>query len=124
MTLVLKRSPVLNGCVFGSLSIDNLDFACYTLENPAYLIPPGTYTLTLDKSPHLGYVCPHLQVPLRDEAAGGDAGLRLHIANLVTQLLGCIALGLQIDGNALDHSEEAFHNLMSLLVLPAVISIS
>lgn len=97
--------------VFGHLEWD--DFDCVTLERTDKLIKEGTYKVKLDKSPHLGYVTPHLIVPERDKAAGGDAGLRIHIANYETQLEGCIAVGENRNGAAVEHSRDTFNQLMA-----------
>jgi len=75
----------------------------------------GEYTAVVDLSPRLQYKCPHIRVPLRDEVAGGDAGLRIHKANTPAQSLGCIFPGEQVDGDAVDASKDAFDALMSLL---------
>src|SRR5271165_3403944 len=56
------------------------EFVCYSIERTEVAIKEGTYSAKLDMSPHMGYVCPHLRVPERDTAAGGDAGIRIHIA--------------------------------------------
>ncbi len=78
-------------------------------------IEDGTYTAIVDLSPRLQYRCPHIRVPLRDQQAGGDAGLRIHKANTPIQSLGCIFPGETIDGDAVDDSKDAFDSLMSFL---------
>lgn len=75
----------------------------------------GIYSAIIDLSPRLNYRTPHIRVPLRDEAAGGDAGLRIHKANLPSQSLGCIFPGKNLDGDAVDDSKDAFDTLMSFL---------
>lgn len=97
---------------------------CFTLENAADLIQPGIYNAQLDKSPHLGYVCPHLRVPGRDLDAGGDAGLRVHVANFVSQLQGCIAVGLLLRQDCIEQSQAAFDKLMGVLPQSFVVEIS
>lgn len=99
--------------VFGHLDIEGFD--CVTLERDDTLIPPGTYDVVLDKSPRLGYICPHIRVPSRDEKAGGDAGLRIHVANWETQLSGCIAVGEARDGKGISHSKITFEQLIGHL---------
>lgn len=93
----------------------NGEVVCSTLERADTLIKAGTYAVILDLSPHLGYICPHLRVPDRDLAAGGDAGIRIHIANYQSQLEGCVAVGTVQDGDAIDNSKLAFDNLMPML---------
>jgi hypothetical protein len=94
------------------------------MERTAVAISRGVYSAQLDKSPHLGYVCPHLKVPERDTAAGGDAGIRIHIANEPRQVEGCIALGTSIDGDALDNSKSAFDKLMAILPQEFTVTVS
>lgn len=102
--------------VFGGLTYDEKDYGV-TLENSKYLIQPGIYIAQLDRSPHLGYVCPHLRVPERDRAAGGDAGLRIHVANFVSQLQGCVAIGTQRGTDCIESSQAAFDKLVAVLPL-------
>lgn len=91
------------------------EFSCVCITNLANRILDGVYTAVVDLSPHLGYLTPHLRVPLRDQAVGGDAGLRIHVGNLASQSLGCIFPGTCVDSNAVDNSTLAFNSLMSLL---------
>jgi hypothetical protein len=91
------------------------EFSCVCITNLADRILDGTYTAVVDLSPHLQYMTPHLRVPLRDQAAGGDAGLRIHILNDPCQSLGCIGPGETVDGDAVDDSKDAFDALMTLL---------
>ena len=93
----------------------DLVFSCVCVTNLADRILDGTYAAIIDLSPHLNYRTPHIRVPLRDQAAGGDAGLRIHIANDPDQSLGCIFPGESIDGDAVDSSGGAFESLMSFL---------
>lgn len=100
--------------LFGTMSYGEIKLG-YSMERTAVAIPESTYSACLDKSPHLGYVCPHLKVPERDMAAGGDAGIRIHIANEPRQIKGCIAIGLSIDGDAIDNSKDGFDKMMAVL---------
>jgi len=75
----------------------------------------GDYKAKVDMSPRLQYLCPHIKVPVRDAAAGGDAGLRIHKANEPSQSLGCIFPGEDVDGDAVDDSKDAFNSMMKLL---------
>lgn len=90
-----------------------LTFVCTT--NLELRILDGMYQTIIDMSPRLQYICPHIQVPLRDTEAGGDAGLRIHKANEPSQSLGCIFPGEQVDGDAVDDSKDAFNSMMQLL---------
>lgn len=104
--------------LFGKLSVVDgeevkLSTVCDT--NLKLRILDGLYTAKIDMSPRLQYLCPHIKVPLRDEEAGGDAGLRVHKANAPSQSLGCIFPGEQVDGDAVDDAKDAFHDIMALL---------
>lgn len=93
MELRVQRDKVTPKSVSGQLSIDRI-FECFTVEPGAQpvnvghpTIPAGRYKVILTKSPHLGYVTPEvLDVP-------GRTAIRIHIANFVTELLGCTAVG-------------------------------
>jgi hypothetical protein len=110
---VIWTSQTTDG-LFGRLLVDGSE-VCKACTNLADRIEDGQYTAVIDLSPRLQYRCPHIHVPKRDQAAGGDAGLRLHIANSPTQSLGCIFPGTSIDGDAVDDSTDAFNDLMSRL---------
>lgn len=112
--ITVTRSAKTADGILGKLTADYTDFTCVTLENLQKAVGPGRYRVTFDMSPRLGYVTPHLAVPDRDAAAGGDAGIRVHKANFPSQLEGCIAPGQTTDGDAVDNSGKAFDELMLL----------
>ena len=60
--------------------------------------------MAYDYSHRHNRVMPHIKVPSRDQAAGGDAGIRIDIANKPDQLLGCIALGDNEEVDSVDDS--------------------
>lgn len=111
-------SQTMDG-LFGTLSVVDGNggvlhsFPCVT--NLKLRILDGDYTAVIDMSPRLQYKCPHIRVPLRDQEAGGDAGLRVHKANEPQQSLGCVFPGEQVDGDAVDDSKDAFNAMMALL---------
>lgn len=115
--LLIKRDLIQKGNneVYGEMFLNEKKMG-ETLENGAHLIQAGTYNARLDMSPHLGYRCPHLQVPERDKLAGGDAGLRVHVSNWISQLAGCIAIGQRRAPSCIEGSQAAFDALM--LALP------
>lgn len=115
---ILWGSQTTDG-LFGKLSVVDASgvvqhsFACVT--NLKLRILDGVYIAKVDLSPRLQYLCPHIAVPLRDQKAGGDAGLRIHKANEPSQSLGCIFPGEQVDGDAVDSSKDAFNSMMLFL---------
>ncbi len=101
------------------MTIDG-EYVCETVENLSRAISEGLYDAVIDLSPRLGYMCPHVFVSDRDLAAGGDAGIRIHIANEPRQLEGCIATGTKQDGDAVDNSRQAFQAMIAKLPAPGV----
>lgn len=114
--LRVERNPALTTIdgTFGVLSY-NGELICETVENKGAEIPEGLYDAVIDISPRLGYPCPHIRVPPRDEAAGGDAGIRIHVLNEPSQSEGCIGTGTKKDGDAEDFSQQAFDKMMAVL---------
>lgn len=89
--VVINRS---NGLLQTTGVLNHKDFKCFTLELPwknnaknISCIPKGTYKCRYTFSPRfLKYTYEVLNVPNR-------SGIRIHSANFVSQLNGCIALG-------------------------------
>lgn len=105
--LVYGRKKTADG-ILGLLSIDTPSFGCFTIENLKDAIPAGIYDMVYDYSPRHNRVMPHIRVPSRDLAAGGDAGIRIDIANRPDQLLGCIALGDKKESDSVDDSRVTY----------------
>ncbi len=70
--------------VFGTFEIGSRSF--FSLENFGMVISPGTYHCFFTRSPRFGKFTYELAVV-------GHSGVRIHSANLASQLEGCIALG-------------------------------
>lgn len=97
---------------FGTLVSNDGAFRCRTLERSVDgdhpCIPAGTYEMGY-ATHHGKYRCPEvLNVP-------GRTAIHIHIANCCAQLLGCIAVGDTVDGDAIDRSEDAFDRMMTYL---------
>lgn len=89
-TLEIKRYPEYFGTTLGELWLDSNRVA-YTLELPwkdnqhdISCIPLGTFELQLTFSEKFNAIRPLIIVPGRD-------GVRMHAANRVSELEGCIA---------------------------------
>lgn len=78
------------------------------MERTAVAIPAGTYRGAKRYSPHFGMTVLGIDVPNRTD-------IECHPANLPSQLLGCIAVGGSIDGDALDNSRAAFDEMMEVV---------
>lgn len=116
INLLLNRITISKTRTLGNLRVDGRDTVFATLE-PQGLdltvkprsIPAGTYRVSLRKSPRLGYVTPYLHdVP-------GFSDVLIHIGNFPQDTLGCILVGLDIVGQAIEHSRTAFDALMGIL---------
>jgi len=119
MSMQVKWTSQTTDGFFGTLSVvdeaGNVQHSFVCVTNLELRILDGTYQAKVDLSPRLQYLCPHIAVPLRDKEAGGDAGLRIHIANFPSQSLGCIFPGLDTADDAVENSHVAFNSMMSLL---------
>lgn len=112
--IVQRKSKSIDG-IFGVMTLDWNAFTCVTLENLDKCIPKGTYEVDFNYSPHFNRIMPHILVPSRDSASGGDAGIRIHWANFPAQLEGCIAVGTAVDGDSIDQSLIPFNQLYAIL---------
>jgi hypothetical protein len=103
------RNPAMatTDALFGDLTF-NGERICFTMERTAVAIPEGVYNAHLEMSPHFGFQTPHIDVLQRTY-------IEIHPANYPSQLEGCVAVGLAIDGDALDNSRQAFDSLVSVL---------
>ena len=104
--IVILRTKQTEDATFGELTYEG--FTCYTMERTAVQIPVGIYTGQVSYSPHFQYNTPHINVPNRTY-------IEIHPANFPSQLEGCVAIGQQLDGDALDYSKKAFDSLMAIL---------
>ncbi len=93
------------------------EFICYSMERIAVAIPAGTYPAYKRYSPHLGRTVVGIDVPMRTD-------IEMHNANLPGQLLGCIAVGSAIDGDALDNSIVALEKLLASLPDTFLVSVT
>ena len=102
MNIYLKRDSHGEFGTFSVLTVSDVEFQ--TVEkgwknNEPYksCIPNGEYILTFHNSPHHGecYILENLDLGVgKDEGDAKRFGCLLHIANLASQLEGCIAPGL------------------------------
>lgn len=102
--IILRRLDVTDHGVFGHLEMEGFD--CVTLERHDTLIPEGTYKVTLYDSPKNKRQVPLIHVP-------GRQFIEIHAANWETQLEGCIAVGENREGYAIEHSKDTFNQMMS-----------
>lgn len=116
MTLIsLNRSSTgRDACTPGNLECEGLRLC--TLEPQGidlavkpHSIPAGTYRIALLRSPHFGFVTPHLiDVP-------GFEAVEIHPGNTCRDTHGCILVGEEAESQRIDDSRKAFDALMDIL---------
>jgi hypothetical protein len=106
MQITLRRLDVTDHGVFGHLEMGSI-FDCVTLERHDTLIPEGIYKVTLYDSPKNKRQVPLIHVPGREY-------IEIHPANYEYQLEGCIAVGENREGFAVEHSRDTFAQMMAL----------
>jgi len=111
MIMKLTRLDATDHGVFGHLVIDNSDvkFDCVTLENHNKLIPEGSYKCSLYQSPRL-----NREVILLHDVPNRTM-IEIHPANWENQLEGCIAVGRERDGMAIDASQDTMNDLLNIV---------
>jgi hypothetical protein len=114
MQIIVTRTSKTSDGIFGTMTIDSDPFTCVTCENLKDEIPAGTYDVEFTYSPEFS---PHMPnnapMPLLD--VPNRTAVRIHWANLPSQLLGCIAVGLKVDGDAVDTSKAEFLQLYAII---------
>ena len=69
-------------------------FLCDTLENPDYLMPLGCYHLENTYSPKFKKFLPEIMIPKH-------LGVRIHAANTIKDLRGCVGVGVRLSSGSL-----------------------
>jgi hypothetical protein len=116
MTILVQRKTKTADGIFGVLSLDWNPFTCVTCENLKDAIPAGLYSVEFTYSPAFNRIMPLIDVP-------GRTGIRIHWANFPSQLLGCIAVGTNVDGDSIDESLLPFNKLYSIISMKAGLQI-
>lgn len=105
-TIYLKRGPLTSAGIFGTITLSWDSWTGVSLENPAVVIPAGTFTMEWHVSPHLN----NATVPMLQNVPGRTEIL-IHWGNVETCSEGCILCGLVQDGNAIDSTQTACQEL-------------
>lgn len=119
--VTIQRIGQEDGGMWGKLSCREAGLDLLTLERPwldnqskISCIPAGTYTVRATQSVRFG------RLMYLVEGVAGRSGIRIHQANLPTELEGCIALGTSVGrtaakGKMLLNSRAGIGRLESLL---------
>lgn len=112
-TIILRREPLILTHTYGKLTWND-SYLCDTLELPwldnhekTSCIPAGTYTAIAFQSPHNGSVWILENTTPRSM-------IEIHSANLTSELLGCIAVGVK---GFLGQQPAVLHSRDTLLML-------
>lgn len=133
MEILLKRKPSTTKSTIGELTIPDIGFHCFTIEDvnrkltqhtplPDIMhtkqlypnqtaIPTGKYEMAYTWSNKFGKLMPLIiGVP-------GYSGVRIHTGNVAEQSGGCVLLGSAIGGDdVVTNSHAAFDRFMSVFV--------
>lgn len=115
MKITVTRTKKTEDGIFGTLIMDASLFKCFTCENLAKAINPGTYQVILKWSPRFNRQMPGVIVPDRDASAGGDAHILLHWGNHPTDYEGCIGVGNGQEGDSIDNTVTTFNQLWTII---------
>lgn len=105
VTLNLRRFLPKGNAVRGVLNSTNVEI--HTLENLAYIIPAGTYTLCLTYSPRFKRMLPLVC------GVSGRVGIRFHRGTRPEHSQGCILLA---DNNSLEYLITLLQNNEKVLL--------
>lgn len=130
MRVTVQRLAGTGPAVRSSLSVSNVYravFRCSSIEKESTLIAPGEYSLKYTRSPRFSRAASikagkpvDVFTPQVMDVPGRD-GLRIHVANYVRQLEGCIAPGyafMDMDKDGVIDVKEsrlAYDNLVDIL---------
>lgn len=120
--LRLKRLALLPECALGVLLVDGLPMFT-TIERPwlnnkpnESCVPAGTYPVKWVKTQTSGNLDGH---GIGIEDVPGRSLIRIHKANIATDVKGCIGVGMQFHEfgthKGVGHSGDALHDLMKMM---------
>ena len=105
MNIKLTRLDYTDKGIFGHMEWEGFD--CVTLENDELEIPAGTYKVTLFDSPRFKRKVPLIHV-------AGRTLIEIHPGNWETDSKGCILVGENRNGFAIEHSRDTFAQMMAM----------
>ena len=118
MDITLERESFTKNGVFGNFKDKDGNWVCATLER-AYpdaddpgkfepKIPVGQFKCIRRQSPH--FKCDLFKL----QGVTGHEFIEIHVANVQTELDGCIAVGEKHSDIMLESSKSAFHRFMDI----------
>lgn len=121
-TITVERFIHTSVCTISRIYFDGM--MIFGLEPSNFIVPEGTYLLTLSHSPRFSSKSPYKavhnsKVPLVN-GVKGHTGIRLHVGNYPSDTDGCLLLGLRhTDSSVLDSvlAYKKFLNRMSSIEL-------
>ena len=125
----IERKWFTTRSTIGILTIPQLNFQCYTLEDVARplgvkvygetCIPTGVYDFTLNVSSRFSQVLPLLyntsNLVCTDGYGAMWSGVRIHGGNTTEDVSGCILVGYRRGENKLYECKKAITDLMQIL---------
>lgn len=125
----IDRKWFTTNSTIGILTIPQLNYQCYTLENVARplgvkvfgetCIPTGTYEFKLNVSSRFNQVLPLLynnkNLCVTDGYGAMWSGVRIHGGNTTEDTSGCILVGYRKGDNKLYECRKAINDIMDIL---------
>lgn len=108
MKMTMVRNRKTKDGLFGVLVLEGGGFQCFTCENLATAVLPGTYSMAFTYSPRFNRVMPLVNVPNRE-------GIRLHWGNFPSNYEGCIGVGNGVETDSIDNTVATFNQLYALI---------
>lgn len=100
--MILIREAITGDAVTGSLLVGHRKICC-TLENKKYLLPEGTYKLSVSNSPTFARDLPLIY----NDKVKPNRGVRIHAGNTAKDSRGCVLVGDSlVNGNTLTNSRK------------------
>jgi Family of unknown function (DUF5675) len=109
-TISLTRVESTDAGVFGKVTLDWDGAEFVSLERMVVEIPVGTYKLVWHVSHHLGGATVPMLIDVPNHSY-----ILLHWGNTQTCSDGCVLIGTQRDGNAIDSTRDACNTLFALI---------
>jgi len=100
--MILIREAITDDAVTGSLMVGHRKI-CSTLENRKFLLPEGTYKLSVSNSPTFARDLPLIY----NDKVKPNRGFRIHAGNTAKDSRGCVLVGAGlVNGNTLTNSRK------------------
>ena len=117
--LTIVRDCRRDNGVLGRMYL-NGHLICYTLENSAYSIPPGLYTIENSRSPKFKRELPLLY----NSKVPASRGIRIHRGNTEKDSCGCVLVGMNRNADTATITESANAEIMVTMICRTCVNLA